>query len=151
VIVTIAVGVFRMPSGRAQQPTGALEFDAVSVKPSDPNSRNGTVVSLTRGGGLRVTNATLKDLIETAYDVRDFQILGGPTWVGVTKYDVTATPGTRPEGAAASGPGNNNLRLRVQAMLKDRFQLRLHRETRSVPIYSLGLGPLEKVLKTIFM
>jgi uncharacterized protein (TIGR03435 family) len=114
-----------------------LEFDAVSVKPSDPNSRNGTVVSLTRGGGLRVTNATLKDLIETAYDVRDFQILGGPTWVGVTKYDVTATPGTRPEGAAASGPGNNNLRLRVQAMLKDRFQLRLHRETRSVPIYSL--------------
>jgi uncharacterized protein (TIGR03435 family) len=137
VIVPIAAGAFRIPSVRAQQPAGALEFDAVSVKPSDPNSRNGTVVSLTRGGGLHVINATLKDLIETAYDARELQILGVPAWASATKYDVTATPGTHPEGAAVSQPGNNNVRLKVQAMLKDRFQLQLHRETRSVPVYSL--------------
>ena len=95
VIVPIAVGVFRMPSVRAQQPTGALEFDAVSVKPSDPNSRHGMVVSVTPGGMLHVVNATLKDLIETAYDVRAFQIEGGPKWADATKYDVDATPGTR--------------------------------------------------------
>jgi uncharacterized protein (TIGR03435 family) len=137
VIVPIAVGAFRIPSVRAQQPAGALAFDAVSVKPSDPNSRNGTVVSLTRGGGLHVINATLKDLIETAYDVRDFQIREGPAWASATKYDVIATPGTHPEGVSVSPPGNNNVRLKVQAMLKDRFQLQLHRETKSVPIYSL--------------
>jgi bla regulator protein blaR1 len=140
VMVPIAVGVFRTPSVRAQQPAGTLEFDAVSVKASDPNSRNGTVVSLTPGAGLHVINATLKDLIETAYDARALQILGGPSWAGVAKYDVTGTPNPHPVGAVGaipSQPGDNDVRLKVQAMLKDRFQLQLHREMRIVAIYSL--------------
>jgi uncharacterized protein (TIGR03435 family) len=141
VIVPIAVGVFRLPSVRAQQPaTGALEFDAVSVKPSDPNSWHGTVVSVTPGGTLHVVNATLKDLIETAYDVRTFQIEGGPKWADATKYDVDATPGTRPQSAAVPPPGWTNVRFKVQALLKDRFQLQLHRETRTAPIYSLTIA-----------
>ena len=53
VIVPVALSVFSIPPVRAQQPTGALEFDAVSVKPSDPNSRHGTVVSVTPGGYLK--------------------------------------------------------------------------------------------------
>ena len=93
VLLPLAVGAFHMPSVRAQQPSGALEFDAVSVKPSNPNSTNGTVVDVTRGGRLRVVNATVKDLIETAYDVRSFQIKGGPRWADVSKYDVEATSG----------------------------------------------------------
>ena len=102
------------------------------MKPSDPNSHDGTVVNLTPGGGLRVVNATLKDMIETAYDVRLFQILGGPSWAGVTRYDVTATGG-----ANQSRTGWTEVRLKVQAMLKDRFRLQLHRETRILPVYSL--------------
>lgn len=136
VIAPISVGAFRLPSVRAQQPAGLLEFDAVSVKPSEPNSRHGTVVDVTPGGTLHAVNATLKDLIETAYDVRVFQIEGGPKWADSTKYDVTGTPGTRPEGAAPQ-PGWTNLRLKVQSLLKDRFQLQLHRELRNEPIYSL--------------
>jgi len=108
------------------------EFDAVSVKPSDPNRSGGTVVNLTPGAGLRVSNATLKDMIETAYDVRSFQIVGGPSWVAQTRYDVTATAG--PKQAA---PASSEVRLRAQGMLKDRFQLQLHRETRNESIYSL--------------
>jgi len=108
VVLPLAVGAFRIPSARAQQPAGPLEFDAVSVKPSDPNSTNGTVVGVTPGGTLHVVNATLKDLIETAYDVRTFQIEGGPKWADATKYDVDATPGTRPQGAAVPPPGWKN-------------------------------------------
>jgi uncharacterized protein (TIGR03435 family) len=136
VIAPIAVGAFRLPSVRAQQPAGPLEFDAVSVKPSDPNSKHGTVVDVTPGGTLHVVNATLKDLIETGYDVRTFQIEGGPRWADAAKYDVDATPGPRSQGATAA-PGWTNVRLKVQALLKDRFQLHLHRETRIGPIYSL--------------
>jgi len=140
VIVPIAVGAFRIPVVCAQQPVGPLEFDAVSVKPSNPNSRHGTVVDVTRGGTLHVVNATLKDLIETAYDVRSFQIEGGPKWADANEYDVDATPGTRPQSAAIAPPGWNNIRLKVQALLKDRFQLQLHRETRIAPIYSLAIA-----------
>jgi uncharacterized protein (TIGR03435 family) len=140
VVLPIAVGVSRVPTVRAQQPSGALEFDAVSVKPSNPNSTNGTVVGVTSGGTLHVVNATLKDLIETAYDVRSFQIEGGPKWADATKYDVDATPGARPRGAAAPPPGWTNVRFKVQALLKDRFQLLLHRETRVGSIYSLVIA-----------
>ncbi len=140
VFLPLAVGPSHIPPVRAQQPSGALEFDVVSVKPSDPNSTNGTVVDVTGGRRLHVVNATLKDLIETAYDVRSFQIEGGPRWADATKYDVDATPGTPPQGATVPPPGWTNVRFEVQALLKDRFELQLHRETRTAPIYSLAIA-----------
>jgi uncharacterized protein (TIGR03435 family) len=139
VIVPIGVGILGAPQVRAQQPASKLEFDAVSVKAADPDSRHGTVVEVTPGGTLHVVNATLKDLIETAYDVRSFQIEGGPKWADAAKYDVNATPGSRPQGVAAP-PGWTNVRFKVQALLKDRFELQLHRETRIGSIYSLSIA-----------
>ena len=140
VVLPLAVGAFHIPPVRAQQLAGPLEFDAASVKPSNPNSTNGTVVSVTPGGRLHVVNATLKDLIEAAYDVRSFQIEGGPKWANATKYDVDATPGTRPQSAAFPPQNWTNVRFEVQALLKDRFQLQLHREARVAPIYSLAIA-----------
>jgi uncharacterized protein (TIGR03435 family) len=138
--LAVAVGALDSPRVRAQQPAGSLEFDAVSVKPSDPNSRDGTVVSVTKGGTLHVVNATLTDLIETAYEVRRFQIEGAPKWADNAKYNVDATPGGRASSAAAAPPGWTNVRLKVQALLKDRFQLQLHKETKTVPVYSLAVA-----------
>jgi uncharacterized protein (TIGR03435 family) len=140
VIASTVLVIFGAPSVQAQQPAAALEFDAVSVKPADPNSRHGTVVNVTPGGMLHVVNATLKDLIETAYDVRTFQIEGAPKWADSNRYDIEATPGQRPQGAAGRPPGWANVRSKVQALLKDRFQLQLHRETRTAPIYSLAIA-----------
>jgi uncharacterized protein (TIGR03435 family) len=140
VILPIAVGAFHIPPVRAQQPAGPSEFDAVSVKPSDPNSRQGTIVDVKPGGILHVVNASLKDLIETAYDVRTFQIEGGPKWADATKYDVDATPGARPQGATAPPPGWTNVRFKVQALLRDRFHLQLHRESKMLPVYSLAIA-----------
>jgi bla regulator protein blaR1 len=140
VVVPIAIGVFRIPPVRAQQPASTLEFDAVSVKASNPNSTNGTVIDVTPGGTLHVVNATLKDLIETAYDVRAFQIEGGPKWADATKYSVDATPGTRRQDIVGPPPGWTNVRFKVQALLKERFQLQLHREAKTSSIYSLAIA-----------
>jgi bla regulator protein blaR1 len=140
VVLPLAVGAFHIPPVRAQQPAGPLEFDAASVKPSNPNSTNGTVVNTTPGGRLHVVNATLKDLIETAYDVRSFQIEGGPKWADATRYDVDAVPGAHPQGTAVTPQDWTNVRFEVQALLKDRFQLQLHRESRIAPIYSLAIA-----------
>jgi uncharacterized protein (TIGR03435 family) len=139
VVLPLAAGAFHIPPVRAQQPAGPLEFDVASVKPSNPHSTNGTVVSAC-GGRLHVVNATLKDLIETAYDVRSFQIEGGPKWADASKYDIDATPGTPPQSAAVTPTGWTNVRFEVQALLKDRFQLQLHGETRTAPIYSLAIA-----------
>lgn len=106
----------------------AQEFEVASIKPAS-SDRNGMLVSFVPGGGLRVSNATLKDLIETSYQVRSFQILSGPSWIGVARYDVTAT---------SEAPVDDSVvRREVQSLLKKRFQLQTHRETRELPEYSL--------------
>ncbi len=139
VALPLAVGAFHFLPVWAQQPAAPLQFEVASVKPSNPNSTNGTLVTITSGGRLHAVNATLKDLIETAYDVRSFQIEGGPKWANAAKYDIDATPGSSARGAAVS-PGWTNVRLEVQTLLKDRFQLQLHRETKTSPIYSLVIA-----------
>jgi len=68
-------------------------------------------------------------LMEQAYGIRDFQIVGGPSWLGSDRYDITA----KPEGAATS----DQVKVMMQALLKDRFQLQFHRETKELPTYAL--------------
>jgi bla regulator protein blaR1 len=120
VVLPFAVGAFHLPPVRAQQPAGPLEFDVAAVKPSNPNSANGTVVSVTPGGRLHVVNATLKDLIETAYDVRSFQIEEEPKWADAMKYDVDATPvrfrkAPRPPRTGASFVSRSKLCSRIDS------------------------------------
>jgi uncharacterized protein (TIGR03435 family) len=125
-----------------QAPPSASTFDAASVKPSKPGDSHGSTFQFTPGGGLNITNGTLRDIIETAYSVRDFQILGGPGWLNSERYDVSAR--SAPD-SAQTGPGNSpngvaDTRLRLQTLLAQRFQLKIHRETRDVPIYALLVG-----------
>ena len=117
-----------------QEATRSPVFDAASIKPSNPDSVGGSTFSFTSGGGFAATNATLKGLIESAYDVRDFQISGGPGWLDSDRYDLTAksSPG-------ASGT-TNETRQRLQSLLSERFQLRVHRETKDLPEYALVVG-----------
>jgi uncharacterized protein (TIGR03435 family) len=69
----------------------------------------------------------------TAYNVKDFQISGVPEWaLGRDQfYDITA----KVEGESA--PALEQVRPMLQTLLADRFQLKLHRETRELPVYDL--------------
>jgi uncharacterized protein (TIGR03435 family) len=114
------------------QPVPSLTvFEAASVKPSSPGDVRGATFGFTPGGGLKITNGTLRGIIEMAYGVRDFQIVGGPGWLNSDRYDISArsTPGA-PGGIAET-------RLRLQTLLASRFQLKVHRETRELPVYAL--------------
>ena len=71
------------------QAAAPLTFEVASIKPSAPDGR-GSMIRMMPGGGLTVTNATLRMLLTLAYDVRDFQISGGPGWIGSERYDINA-------------------------------------------------------------
>ena len=68
----------------------AQTFDVVSIKRSAPANPNSSTFEFLIGGGMRVKNGTLLGLIESAYDVREFQIVGGPSWLNADRYDVLA-------------------------------------------------------------
>lgn len=97
------------------------KFDVVSVRPSRPDSDTDT--RRLPGGRLIATGLTVKGLIRRAYDVQDFQIVAGPAWTGTNRYDISARA---PEGT----PPDEPLTPFMQALLADRFGLRIRHETR---------------------
>src|SRR5262249_20827409 len=88
-------------------------------------------------------NVTLKLLIQNAYRVKNFQIIGGPNWIGLDRWNIEAKAeeGTIPVQTGPSDPDTPDaLSIRLQALLEDRFRLQLHRETRELPTYRLAVA-----------
>jgi len=71
-------------------------------------------------------------MIREAYDVRDFQITAGPAWLDTDRFDIRAK--------AKEGVSTRQMKTLLQALLADRFQLRLHRETKELPVYTLSVA-----------
>jgi bla regulator protein blaR1 len=112
----------------------AQSFEVASIKPSQPASpdRQITGVQTPGGGRLNTFSTSLRMLITYAYDVKDYQVSGGPGWTNSETYDIVA-----------KGDGNATrpqLRLMLQTLLKDRFKLALRHETKDAPIYELVLA-----------
>jgi uncharacterized protein (TIGR03435 family) len=85
------------------------------------------------GGRLSIANMTLKNLITTAYQVRDFQIFGGPSWMISESYNIEA----KSDGVATPKEMEGPM---LRALLEDRFQLHVRHDTKELPIYVLTVG-----------
>lgn len=81
---------------------------------------------------IRVINASLKLCIEFAFNVREFQIAGGPGWLDTDRYDIDAV--------AAEPFKDGEDRAMLQTLLADRFGLVIHRETQERAGYALVPG-----------
>lgn len=110
------------------QPAKEPTFEVASVKPSAPaaDGRGGR-----KGGGrgsdpglFSARNRTLNSLILTAYGIQDYQVAGGPGWIGIDRFDVQAKP---PEAAS-----RDRMLLMLRTLLSERFELRFHHETKTV-------------------
>src|SRR5690349_686839 len=138
-LIALGVGVITMPI-LAQRSAGTKPaFEVASVKPST-SADNRTMISGQPGGRFTVTNATLKMIVGVAYRVRNFQILDGPNWITTDRWNIEAKAeeGSMPPPTAARDPTvPGPLEFMVQSLLEDRFQLKLHRETKELPVYEL--------------
>jgi len=145
----IAIGVLNAPQAHAQSEGAKLTFEVASVKPNSGDDRR-VGIQLQPGGGLRTTGTTLKFLLTFAYDVRDFQVSGGPGWINSDRFDIVAKS---ERGSAESTADDMRkmtdaqlktsvelVRQKLQALLADRFQLTLHHETKEQPVYALVIG-----------
>jgi len=109
----------------------AQSFEAASVKPSPPGQR-GYSNPQPAHGFLTAKNVTLKQLILDAYQIQEFQLVGGPNWLDSARYDVTAK--------AATETSKQEVYKMLQEVLADRFHLTIRRESRTLPMYDLVLG-----------
>jgi uncharacterized protein (TIGR03435 family) len=128
----------------AQSPT----FDVASVKPAAPDSAASRMpdallvaieeqMRMSGGPGTkdpgRITcnGVTLKMLLKRAYDINPDQI-SGPDWLDSERYDIV--------GKVSSGATPEQFRLMLQNLLAERFELRQHRETKTLPVYLLTVA-----------
>jgi uncharacterized protein (TIGR03435 family) len=134
------------------QPAGPPAFEVASVRqhpipvgmmrrPWSPNIDCGPIAQCGLSGNRFNEVASLVDLVMDAYKVKRFQISGLPSWgdSGRDIYDVTAT---MPEGGTAmlDQARLDQARRMLQTLLADRFQLKIHHETRELPVYALVIG-----------
>jgi uncharacterized protein (TIGR03435 family) len=116
-------------------------FIAADVHPS-PHSTNPNrymTGGVLRAGRYDLRNATMVELISTAWGIDAEKVLSGPNWLELDRFDIVAKapPSTSPE----------TLRMMLQALLADRFQLVIHKEDRPMPVYMLSLGKGKPKLK----
>jgi uncharacterized protein (TIGR03435 family) len=109
----------------------AQSFEVASIKRSAPASgdRQFTGVGTPGGGRLNTFGASLRMLITFAYNVKDYQISGGPGWANSEIYDIVAK--------ADANAATPQLKVMLQTLLKERFKLMLRHETKDAPIYQL--------------
>jgi len=138
VVLSLVVG-WRAIDVTAQAPS-QQDFEVASIKRSEPGSLRGPTFEFLPGGSLRIANGTLRAILETAYDVREFQILGGPGWVNSERYDILARTADSLSNLAGATNDVKAVRLRLQALLRQRFNLEVHRETRELPEYALEVA-----------
>jgi uncharacterized protein (TIGR03435 family) len=148
IVVCAAVGV-----GLRAQSRPLHTFEVVSVKPAlspfeagrqaGAAAASGNAAPSIMNFGIRAfpggrlsATTTLRALILRAYEIKDYQIEGGPKWLGEDYFAVEATAGRE------TTPAEFNEML--QALLVDRFGLRTHPSTRQGQIYSMVMARSDK-------
>jgi uncharacterized protein (TIGR03435 family) len=126
-----------MPAYAYYMQAPAPAFDVATVKMGGPVEANGNI-NINTGkilnGVVTLSNATLSDCLKFAYSLTTDAQLAGPDWINqkVVRFEVT--------GKAAPETPDDQLRLMLRTLLKERFQLTMHTEQREMTHYELVVG-----------
>lgn len=118
------------------------QFEVASVKANAHSGFSPTTLQMA-GSRFSATGMPLRPLIMQFYNLRDFQIVGGPDWINTDQWDFEAVAGKGatlrmidPENFDWATEGS----LMVQSLIEDRFQFKFYRETKELPAYELTVA-----------
>jgi uncharacterized protein (TIGR03435 family) len=128
-----ALFAFLSVSLMAQSPAASKSFVIADVHASPFTANPFMHGNSVQGDRYFLTQATMVDLIATAYGVDGVNVHGGPTWLERDRYDIRAQvpPKTTQE----------DVKLMLRALLADRFHLIVKTGTAPLPTYILSAGP----------
>jgi len=135
--LAVAVGIV----AGAQEPPSApassdYSFEVATLKQNKSGERGGGIRRLP-GGRVTVTNMPARGLVTFAYQLGQWQLVGGPGWLAEDRFDITAKIEGNPEW---EGPGSGKpdpIQVAMRKLLTERFKLRLHTEKRDLDAYAL--------------
>jgi uncharacterized protein (TIGR03435 family) len=140
------------PLATSPAPAPAFDVAAIRLHESQPHEHN-SIWSSPFDGNFNAENISVIALINWAYEMPDTRIIGAPSWAGTTMFNIEAKSGPEVDQQMHNLPsdaGRKQKEQMVQALLADRFGLKVHFETRELPVYNLvvakggaKLGPLQ--------
>jgi len=130
------------PQIRAQAGLGLSgpkpSFEVAAIKPSHPGTPGPSFRF--HGDGITLHSATLKAIMGFAFNVRDFQISGGPSWINSDRYDIEAKEPEAVHDGMLKLDFDQRIKLMgqlLQSLLADRFQLKVTHDIKELPVYAL--------------
>jgi uncharacterized protein (TIGR03435 family) len=148
----IAVTMFAQSPQSASSATTRVKIEVASIKPDDPSACRPYPMIDGHNDRYDMRCVKVKNLIGIAYGVRDFQISGSPGWLGSAQYDIAvkielpANADRTPDKDIAALTDaerqirGERLRLMLQSLLAERFQLTVHHETKELPVLVLKVA-----------
>ena len=115
---------------------GPPAFEVATVK-SNTSGDGSQFIQRQPGGRITVTNFPLRQLIAWAYQLAPYQLVGGPSWLASARFDMLAKLDGNPEFPGPGAVGPNPIQLAMRTLLSERFQLRVHHESRQMDVYAL--------------
>jgi len=116
------------------QPAEGPAFEVATIKPSPPQVGGRIMMGMSGGPGSRdpghitATNVNLRMLLARAYNVKNYQI-AGPNYIDTERFDIVAK--------VPAGATKEQVPAMFQNLLKERFKLALHHETKEMPMFAL--------------
>jgi uncharacterized protein (TIGR03435 family) len=120
------------PPPKRMAPDANPAFEVATIRPSDP-AHPEQIITL-KGAEVITTNQTVHALINLAYWIHPKQLTGGPAWTESDKFDVAGKPD------APGQPNVDQMKMMIQKLLADRFQLKFHLEKRDLPVYAITIA-----------
>ncbi len=108
----------------------SLSFEVAAIKASAPGEL-GSAFDGIRHGTFRVSNVPLRRVLAAAYGMSETRVFG-PDWLDKTRFDILAK--------SPPGVPDSQLKTMLQSLLKERFKLAAHLETREMPVYHLVIA-----------
>src|SRR4030095_12833440 len=128
-IIGAVMLAFGLDAHARQSARAPASFEVVSVKRL-ASSRPGSMSPMLMPGGRVVAqNVTARELIRSAYALEDSQVGGGPGWIGAERFDI--------EARAAATATTDDVRAMLRALMKDRFSLESHIESKETSIFAM--------------
>ncbi len=121
-----------LPSSAILRGQASTEFEVATIRPTNPSATGATFnVS---GRRISIHNQTVVRLLMYAYDVNETRIEGAPAWCGSEHFDI--------DGALETGSAESRKQVQkvVQALLAERFALKLHHEQRPMQAFVLRVA-----------
>lgn len=109
------------------------EFEVASIKPSTvaPTGAQVHVGVQIDGAQVHCTYLSVRDYIRIAYRVKEHQVIG-PDWLASERFDIHAK--------LPAGATRDQVPEMLQTLLEERFQIKMHRDSKEFPVYGVVVG-----------